>query len=179
MQQLSKFILERLWGWKIEGSYPDEIKKFITIAVPHTHWEDFPLGVLFRSVTGRDIKFLAKASLFKGPFGWFFKWQGGFPINRSKSQNKVDSIIEIFDNHEAFALALSPEGTRKKVTEWKTGFYYIAKGAGIPIIGVAFDFEHKTLRISKPFYPGEDPIKDIQEIKAFFKGVVGRVPEYS
>lgn len=179
MRGLSRFILQNLWGWKIEGSYPKDVKKFITIAAPHTHWLDFPLGVLFRSVSGRDIKFLAKASLFKGPFGWFFKWQGGFPIDRSKSSNKVDQIVEVFNKHEEFALALSPEGTRQKVNKWKTGFYFIAKGAQVPIIMVAFDFRNKTLKVSKPYYTTEDENQDLKNIQAFYHGIEGKVKAFT
>ncbi len=179
MKYISKFILITLWGWKIKGEFPEDVKKYIAIAAPHTHWLDFPLGVLFRSVVGKDIKFLAKSSLFKGPFGWFFKWTGGYPIDRSKSNNKVDTIIEVFNNNTELALAISPEGTRQKVDKWKTGFYYIAKGAGIPIIMVTLDFGSKTLKISPPLYPGEDKDKDFDKMYAFYKSSIGKVPEYT
>jgi len=179
MKYISKFILITLWGWKIEGAYPEDVKKYVTIAAPHTHWLDFPLGVLFRSTVGKDIKFLAKSSLFKGPFGWFFKWTGGYPIDRSKSSNKVDAIIDVFNKNEELVLAISPEGTRQKVEKWKTGFYYIAKGAGVPIIMVTLDFGSKTLRISPPLYPGEDIDTDFDKMYAFYKSSIGKIPEYT
>ena len=99
--------------------------------------------------------------------------------DRSKSNNKVDTIIEVFNNNTELALAISPEGTRQKVDKWKTGFYYIAKGAAIPIIMVTLDFGSKTLRISPPLYPGEDKDKDFDKMYAFYKSSIGKVPEYT
>lgn len=179
MGAISRFILHSLMGWKIEGNFPSEIKKYVIIVAPHTHWIDFFMGLLIRSATGLKANYIGKASLFKGPFGFFFRKTGGVPVNRSKSTNKVDSIVAIFNAREKFVLSLSPEGTRKKVDVWKTGFYHIAKGANVPIVRAVFDFEHKTAILAEPFYTTNDKEVDIREIRSIYKGVKGKIPEFS
>jgi 1-acyl-sn-glycerol-3-phosphate acyltransferase len=104
---------------------------------------------------------------------------GGQALNRQKNENKVDAIAKIFKNNEVFRLAIAPEGTRKKVTEWKTGFYYIALKANVPIIPVAFNWGQKEVRIFEPFYPTGNIEADFRILEQNFIGVVGRVPEYS
>jgi len=178
MKQIATFILKRLMGWKISGNVP-ELKKYILIVVPHTSWHDFYLGVLVRRALGLQINYVGKKELFRPTFGWFFKWTGGAPLDRTSGQHKVSAIAGLFHENEEFRLALAPEGTRKKVTEWKTGFYYIAKEAGVPIVMVAFDFGKKEVKIAVPFYPTEDKDADFKFMYAFYKGVVGKVPEFS
>jgi 1-acyl-sn-glycerol-3-phosphate acyltransferase len=104
---------------------------------------------------------------------------GGAPIDRSKNMDTVSATAKIFNQNKKFRLALSPEGTRKKVAEWKTGFYFIAKAAKVPIVMVAFDFGEKQIKISKPQYPTENKVEDFATYKAFFKGVVGKIPANS
>lgn len=179
MKGFSRFILCTLMGWEIKGSFPSELKKYVIIVAPHTHWADFFMGLLIRSATGLKANFIGKASLFKPPFGFIVKALGGAPVDRSKSSNKVDSIVTIFKSKEEFKLSLSPEGTRKKVETWKSGFYYIAKGANVPIVRVVFDFEHKTVGILEPFYSTEDKEADFKELRSAYKNVKGKIPEYS
>jgi 1-acyl-sn-glycerol-3-phosphate acyltransferase len=123
------------------------------------------------------INFIGKNSLFNGPFGFFFKGLGGTPVDRSQSNNLVDAIIEIFNSKEEFRLGLSPEGTRKKVDTWKTGFYYIAKGANVPIVMATLDFENKKIKISEPYYTTDDKEKDFNFFYTFYKNVKGKNPE--
>ncbi len=175
---ISAFIL-RLMGWKFEGDFPRELKKFMLIAIPHTSNWDFPMGLLIRSALKIDIKFVGKDSLFKPPFGGIFKALGGYPVDRSRRSNFVDAVVDIYNEKEEFRVCIAPEGTRKKVTELKTGFYYIAKGANIPIVMIAFDWGSMTFRISEPFYPTDDKQADFAHIKQFFKGTVGKNPELS
>ncbi len=175
---LCRFLL-KLFGWKIVGPYPENEKKFIIAVVPHTSSWDFPLGIIVRGALKKDIKFLGKSSLFKPPFGWFFRALGGYPVDRSKSSNLVDAVVDIFNSKERFVVAIAPEGTRKKVERLKTGFYYIALGAKIPILPVAFDFEHKTVWIKDLFYPEGDKEKDFEHIHQVFAGVKGKKPEKS
>ena len=174
---ISKFIYSKVLGWKLVGQFPAELKKFITIGAPHTSWKDFPIAILARNSFGVKINFIGKKSLFKPPFGFLFKWLGGTPVDRSKSSNSVESIIDIFNSKEEFRLALSPEGTRKKVEQWKTGFYYIAKGAGIPIIMFTLDFGKKQVAISDPYYPTDDMAKDFKVFHDFYKDVKGANPD--
>ncbi len=175
---ISKWIL-RLWGWKIEGQYPYELNKFVIIVIPHTSGWDFPLGLLVRSALKADIKYIGKASLFRPPFGWLFRALGGYPVDRSKRHNYVDAVVDIFNREEKFALTIAPEGTRQKVNKLKTGFYYIALGAKVPIVMVKFDWGNKIVGIREPFYPTGNFDADMEAIKAYFKGAKGKVPEWS
>lgn len=178
MHTLSKFIFFKLLGWKMQGSFPD-LKKMIIIVVPHTSWHDFYIGVLIRGIAQIQINFIGKKEIFKWPFGAYFRWMGGTPIDRTPRQDKVKAIAEVFEKRDIFRLSLAPEGTRKKVTEWKTGFYFISKEAEVPIVMVAFDYGTKTVKISSPFYPTADQEADFTFMHSFFKGVVGKVPRYS
>lgn len=182
MRWLAKFIYFKLLGWKVVGNVDmskDTVKKAVLIAVPHTSWHDFYIGVLLRQVTGVKSNFIGKKELFVGPLGWYMKAIGGAPIDRSSNQNKVEAIAKLFNERDEFRLALAPEGTRKKVNEWRTGFYYIAKAAKVPIIMFTLDFENKQNKISEPFYPTDNIEEDIVFMKNFFHGVKGKIPEYS
>lgn len=173
---ISQFIL-RLWGWTIEGRYPHEVKKMVVIVFPHTSNWDFPVGVLVRSALKADIKYVGKASLFRFPFGGLFRWLGGYPVDRSKNTNFVDAVVDIFNREDRFAITLTPEGTRGKVDKLKTGFYYIALGAKVPIVCVKFDWGRKIVGFSAPFYPTGDYDADIIDILKYYKGVKGYHPE--
>ncbi|MDX1752688.1 MAG: 1-acyl-sn-glycerol-3-phosphate acyltransferase [Salinimicrobium sediminis] len=179
MNWLARFIYFKIMGWKFYGSWPAGIKKAVVIVVPHTSWHDFYLGLLVRRILGVDIKFVAKKELFKPPFGWYFRWMGGTPLDRTAGQNKVDSIAALFGKKEEFRLAIAPEGTRKKVKDWKTGFYYIAKTADVPIVMIAFDFGKKRVKISKRMYPTGDKERDFDKIRAFYKEVTGKIAHYT
>jgi len=179
MKAFSKFIFSTLLGWKLVGNFPSHLKKYVVIAAPHTSWHDFYIAILARNTSGEKINFIGKDSLFKGPFGFIFKALGGAPVDRSKNNNLVDAIVDIFESREEFRLGLSPEGTRKKVEKWKTGFYYIAKGAKVPVVMATLDFENKHVKISEPYEPTDDKEKDFAHFHAFFKGVKGKKPELS
>lgn len=166
----------RILGWKVVGEIPPSLHKYVVIAAPHTSWWDFPLGVVARAATGRRIYFLGKRSLFKPPFGWVMRWLGGYPVNRSKSGQIVDQVVEMFDNHRDFAIALAPEGTRQKVSAFRTGFYYIAKGAGVPVICAALDFGRRRVVFSAPFFLSPDADADLQKLWNHFAGVRGKRP---
>ena len=179
MEKISKFILYNILGWRVENGFPDAPKKYIIIAAPHTSWIDFPIAILARMSQGKMVHFIGKGSLFKWPFGYFFKALGGTPVDRDKSTNMVEGVINIFNSKEEFRLGLSPEGTRKKVDKWKTGFYYIAKGANVPIVMATLDFENKKIKISEPYYVTEDIHKDFKVFDNFYKDVKGKNPELS
>lgn len=176
--RISAWIL-KLLGFKILGKYPYDLKKVVLVAAPHTSYWDFPFGLLIRSAEKIDVKYVGKASLFKPPLGWVMKPLGGVPVDRSKSNNFVDSVIDIFKKRNEFAVLFAAEGTRKKVEKFKTGFYYIAKGAGVPIVPIVFDFGKKEFRWLDPFYPTDNAEEDLKQIESMFKGVVGFTPENS
>jgi len=179
MKRISKFILYKVFRWKMVNNFPKDLKKYIVIAAPHTSWVDFPVAILSRMASGIMINFIGKNSLFNGPFGFFFRSLGGTPVDRSKSNNLVDAIIQIFNSKEEFRLGLSPEGTRKKVDKWKTGFYYIAKGAKVPIVMATLDFKNKEVKISEPYYTTDNLEKDFEVFHSFYKNVKGKNPELS
>jgi len=163
----------------MDTNFPINYKKYVVIAAPHTSWVDFPIAILSRMSSGIMINYIGKDSLFKGPFGFFFRALGGTPVDRSKNNKLVDAIIDIFNSREEFKLALSPEGTRKKVSEWKTGFYFIAKGANVPIVMAGLDFENKRIRISDPYFTTDNMEKDFEVFRGFFRNIKGKNPELS
>lgn len=177
MKGFSRFILFTILGWKVENDFPKEIKKYIVIAAPHTSWVDFPIAILTRMSMGTMIHFIGKGSLFKPPFGFIFRKLGGTPVDRSQSNNLVDAVVQIFKTKDEFRLGLSPEGTRQKVEKWKTGFYYIAKGANVPIVMATLDFGNKKIKISEPYYTTSNKNKDFEVFYSFFSGVKGKNPE--
>ncbi len=176
MKFLVRFIFFKVLGWKMQGYFDPSIKKCVVIVAPHTSWYDFFIGILVRKIIGLKINFVAKKELFKPPLGWYFRWVGGTSLDRTPNQKKVDVIAGLFKEKEIFRLALSPEGTRKKTTRWKTGFYYTAKKAQVPIIMVAFDYGSKTIKISPPFYNSENFEEDFKKIREFYVGIEGKIP---
>lgn len=181
-RRIYNFILTHFLGWEIKGNSTFsklKIKKAILIAAPHTHWMDLFLGILIRGSVGFKSSFIAKKELFFFPLSIFLKLIGGIPVNRSKKNNTVNQIVNIFNQRKEFMLSLAPEGTRQKVSKFKTGFYYIAKEAGIPIIMITMDYSNKQSLISDPFYPTKNFKDDLNFIESFFDGVEGKVKEYS
>jgi len=179
MKKIYRFIFFRLMGWRINGSMDPELKKYVIIVVPHTSWFDFFIGVLTRGAIGQQMHFVAKKELFRFPLGAYFRWMGGAPLDRQKNENKVDAIAAIFKEREVFRLAIAPEGTRKRVDHWKTGFYYIALKADVPVVCVAFDYGRKEVKIAQPYYLTGDKEMDFEILETNYKGVEGYVREYS
>jgi len=171
--------LLRLLGWRIELQYDRLPPKYVMIVLPHTSNWDFPIGILARTALGIDVKYLGKASLFRKPYGWFFRWLGGYPIDRSRRHGYVQTAVKLFREREAFALCIAPEGTRRKVERLRTGFYYIALGAEVPILMAQLDWQHKQIVISPPFYPSGEETADFEQINAFYEGVLGKIPACS
>ncbi|MDX1685866.1 MAG: 1-acyl-sn-glycerol-3-phosphate acyltransferase [Saprospiraceae bacterium] len=179
MQFISRLLL-RLWGWRIEGAQRiRRLPKTLIAVVPHTSNWDFLLGLLVRSAAGLDTYYLGKKSLFRPPFGFLFRWLGGYPVDRSKHKNQVDAIVSLFNSRQRFSVAIAPEGTRKKVDQLRSGFYFIALKAGIPIILTTFDGENRLVTFSEPFYPTGEFEEDMRTIEKHFSGIKGIVPENS
>ncbi|MFM7857838.1 MAG: lysophospholipid acyltransferase family protein [Flammeovirgaceae bacterium] len=164
-------------GWKIEGQFPN-LKKYIVAVAPHTSNWDFVVGVMARSLLHLEkAKFLGKDSLFTPPFGWFFRWLGGYPVDRSKKNDTTEQVAAYFHSHHEFVLAVAPEGTRKKVEKLRTGFYYIAKKATVPIVPCGFDFTRKKIIIGQPLYPTESIEHDFSILLNFYRSIKGKNPE--
>lgn len=165
-----------LTGWHIEGAIPNE-PKFVIIVAPHTSNWDFPVGLWVLFALSFRGSFLAKHTLFKFPLNSFMRWLGGIPVERSVHKLRVRGTIDSFNKSEKMILIIAPEGTRKFVPEWKSGFYYIANGAHVPIVPVAFDYAAKEVRIGAPFMPTGDRDADIPLLKDYFRGIKGKNPE--
>jgi 1-acyl-sn-glycerol-3-phosphate acyltransferase len=172
----------RLWwkfnGWKLKGNFPYHLKKMVLIVAPHTSWKDVIVGFAAREqLKIRKAKFLGKKELFDGPFGWLFRGLGGVPVDRFSSHGAVEQVVELFNKNDEFIVAMSPEGTRKKVDKLRTGFYHIAKQANVPIEMVAFDFSKKEVISAEPYYPTNDEDADFKHIIDFFAPIKGAKPE--
>ncbi len=171
-----QWLFFKAMGWKITGSFPPGIEKCVVIVIPHTSWHDFYIGLLARGIIGLEINWVGKKELFRFPLSIYFRWMGGEPLDRTRNLNKVDSIASIFNNNKTFRLAIAPEGTRKKVQQLRTGFYYIALKAKVPIIPVAFNYKEKEVNIGHPFHPTGNIEQDLNNISKHFLGIEGKIP---
>jgi len=171
-------LIFKLIGWSVEGSFSLDLKKYIIAIAPHTSNWDFVIGLMARSITKiQRAHFLGKSQLFKPPYGWFFRWLGGYPVDRGSSHDMVHQVVDIFNKHDEFILAIAPEGTRKKVSKLKTGFYYIALQAHVPIVPCGFDYQRKKIVVGKPFYPSTNADADMEFLRKFYTQIRGRNPE--
>lgn len=168
----------KVFQFTLKGTFPKDPKYVIAVA-PHTSNWDFIVAIGIRTYLKEPIHFVGKKELFTPLTSWFFKSLGGMPLNRKKNEKVVDAITRMYAEEEVFRMAIAPEGTRKKVTEWKTGFYYIAQNADVPILPIAFDWENRVMTFHPLFTPTGDVKGDIASLQKLFKGVVGRVPAYS
>jgi len=163
----------KLTGWKMVGTPPSE-KKFVLVAVPHTSNWDFPITLAMAFLFGFRLRWMGKHTLFKGPMGPIMRWLGGVPVVRSQKNNLVDQVVSSLKDMDECAFAIPPEGTRSKADRWKTGFYYIAQGAEVPI-GLAFlDYTKKVGGFGPTFYLTGDIDKDIADMQEFYKGIHGK-----
>jgi 1-acyl-sn-glycerol-3-phosphate acyltransferase len=168
---LCKFIL-RLAGWRM-GDDGGAVPKSVICVAPHTSNRDFFIGKLFYNAAGRESKFLMKKEWFFFPFNFIFGSMGGIPVNRGKSSSTTEHLAKEFSRHDTFHLAITPEGTRKRISEWKRGFYYIALKAKVPIQVAYIDYAKKEVGIKANFYPTGNAEKDIATIRAMYEGVKG------
>lgn len=162
----------RFAGWRIEGPFPTETR-YVAIVAPHTSNWDFPLGVALVFATELRVSWLGKHTLFEGPFKGFFYWLGGIPVDRRASHGLVGECVKAFESAPALLLALAPEGTRKGQSQWRSGFYQIAVGAGVPILPVAFDFRHHVIHLLPLFHPSGNLEGDLPLIQALYGQVHG------
>jgi 1-acyl-sn-glycerol-3-phosphate acyltransferase len=166
----------RLMGWRIEGQFPD-LPKFVIVVAPHTSNWDFVAGLVCDLALDLDAAFLAKHSIFVGPFGTWLKSLGGIPVVRRASHNVVTSVAAEFARRQQLVLAIAPEGTRSKVDEWKSGYWHIARAAEVPIVPVGLDFARRAAVIG-PLRRSTDSLADDETVlKAFFAGITPRNPD--
>lgn len=173
-QWLGKKSLD-LAGWQLNGSFPNESKLMVIVA-PHTSNWDFMVGLAAKWALNLKVSFLGKDALFKGPLGWWMRKLGGIAIDRSAPHGVVGQMVDEFASREKLMLVIAPEGTRKKVKEWKKGFMFIAKDANIPVLPVEFDFKRKRIIFHPTCHIGEDVEGQLKDIKALFNAENARRP---
>ncbi len=175
MFRLIARLIYKLWGWKVIDHRPQLIGPCIYVVAPHTSNWDFLVGVCARSIAGlKNTRYLAKKQLFAWPIGWFFRGLGGVPVDRSKNTNLTDQVVTYFKTIPDFSIGITPEGTRKKVKTWKTGFWRIAQGANVPLILTSFDYGRKEVMFREPYFVSGDMDKDIAWMTDYFKQFKGR-----
>jgi 1-acyl-sn-glycerol-3-phosphate acyltransferase len=164
-------------GWKFSGEPFPDLPKFVLIVAPHTSNWDFLVGLQAMYALGIQGTFLAKDSLFKGPLGILMRWLGGVPVDRSKAKgDAVTQTVEVIREAECIIPVVAPEGTRK-ASRWKTGFYWIAHKAGVPILPVAFDYSVREVRVFPLFHPTGDVERDLPRIRALYGPQMAKFPE--
>ena len=170
-------VIYRVLGWKCMGRTPT-FKKYVIIAAPHTsNWDGFFL-IGAASMLKLNFSFFGKDSLFKGPLGWFLRSRGGIPLDRSRNQSFVSQAVSWFDRHETFAIGVAPEGTRDLTTGWRTGFYFIALQARVPIVLGYIDYANKEGGIlPEVLIPTGDIDKDFETLQRLYGPLAARYPE--
>ena len=173
---LGRLVLSAM-RWDVTGEIPN-VPKLVLIAAPHTSNWDFIVGMAAKLALGLDVRFLGKDTLFVGPLGWIMRSLGGRPVDRSASHDVVKDMVAEFARADRMILGIAPEGTRKRVERWRTGFYHIAHGAGVPIVPVALNFGVREIQILRPFTCTGDLDRDIAHLQSRFAGVRGYSREF-
>lgn len=165
-----------IMGWRFEGEAPN-LSQFVIIGAPHTSNWDFVVGMAAGLALNLYFYWFGKHTIFRWPFRRILRGLGGIPVDRSKSGGLVEHAVASFRDRPSFVLALAPEGTRKKVARWRTGFHHIARAAGVPIVMAYFDFERKVVGLGPAFYPTADLESDLAEIHTFYERFKGKRPD--
>ena len=164
----------RLKGWNYVGELPAGTPRCVMIAAPHTSNWDLPYTLMVAFALRINIYWMGKESIFRAPFGGVMRWMGGIPVDRERAGDVVAASIEAIRNAASVVLVVAPQGSRSKVPYWKTGFYRIARGAGVPIMMGYLDYAKKEGGIAGMFEPSGDMDRDMQEIQRFYATVTGR-----
>ena len=168
---ITRWLFVDVYGWQIVGPVPHHVSKAIWAVVPHsTNW-DFLIGIGIRPTIHIWIEYLAKSQLFAWYSGWFFRLTGGRPVYRNKTNNLVDAVIDVFNNTDKLHLCITPEGTRGDVAKLKTGFYYIALKANVPLILTGFDWTNRRVLLSEPLYVTGNYEQDMIPFYEFFSQI--------
>lgn len=165
-----------LFGWRVRGELPNSSRLLLIIA-PHTSNWDMAVGVLVMYALGLRASFMAKHSLFFWPVSVIMRWLGGVPVKRGTAQGLVGQMVDAFARRDSFCLAILPEGTRRRVTQWKLGFYHIAVGARVPLVPVKFDYGRKVVEFAPVFQPSGNLDEDLPRIQGQYQGVRGKIPQ--
>ena len=171
-QKLANIVLS-LIGWRTHVLNP-RLNRYVLIGAPHTSNWDFGLMLLLMGAEQLPIRFLGKDTLFRGPLGPLMRSLGGISVNRRERTRLVDQIAAKFEEYDELIIGLAPEGTRSKTSHWKTGFYYIALKANVPIAMAYLDYGNKVIGVGPSFIPSGDLQADFEIIRGFYSGIVGR-----
>jgi 1-acyl-sn-glycerol-3-phosphate acyltransferase len=163
-------------GWRVEVAAPVPARCII-VGAHHTTWWDLILTLLLMGATGLRFSWVGKESLFRGALGWLLRALGGMPVRRSARANFVGQLVEAFEQGGPLRVALLPEGTRGHVDHWKTGFYYVALGAGVPVVLGYADYRRRRVGLGPVLMPTGDIAADFERYRAFYAGVTARHPE--
>ena len=177
-RKIAEFFAFKLFRFSLEGEFPKD-PKFIIAVVPHTSNWDFIVAIGIRTYLKEPIHFVGKKELFTPLTSRFFKNLGGMPLNRNRNEQVVDAIARMCQEESVFRMAIAPEGTRKKVSKWKTGFYYIARKAQVDILPVALDWNRRVMTFHPLFTPTGDIKKDFIYLRSLFKDASGKIKEYT
>lgn len=176
MKAIASFIL-KLFGWKMTGSLPAEVKKCIVIMAPHTSMWDFVFGFLGFMSLGYRSRYLIKREMFSFPLGILLKALGAIPVNRQSAAKLVIQVGELIKKHDDLILTITPEGTRNLVKNWKKGYYFIAQHSEIPVYFGFLDYKKKLGGIGPGLIPSGDYDKDLKIIEDFYMDIHARHPE--
>ncbi len=165
--------LLRLCGWRLEGELPD-CARLVLIGAPHSSWWDGIWGLLIKVGIGAQVHFMIKRELFRGPLGVLLRALGGVAIDRSAARGVVEQMADRFREQSSLWLAITPEGTRKPVERWKTGFWHIARRAGVPVFPVAFHYPGKRIVLGPLFETSDDMQADIARLRTFYAPYQGK-----
>ncbi|MFZ5645332.1 MAG: 1-acyl-sn-glycerol-3-phosphate acyltransferase [Bacillota bacterium] len=177
MMKLISRVLLFILGWRTTGGLPAGIKKCVMVAAPHTSNHDFYIARAACYAMNVKVKYLIKKSWMFFPMGLFFKATGALAVDRNKSSNMVNSIVELFNKSKELHILISPEGTRKTARKWKTGFYYLALGANVPIALSYLDYKKKIACIGPLIYPTGDFVRDMQPVLEFYRDITPKNPQ--
>lgn len=166
----------KLTGWRFEGEIEDE-PRFVLIGGPHTSNWDFVLAMAVVFGLGLRCRWIGKHTIFRWPLASLLRWAGGIPVNRTRPGRLVPDVVDMFDAHDAFVVGLSPEGTRSRVSTWKTGFHRIAHGAGVPVMPAYIDASRRIVGFAPMVRLTDDRDADIRRLQAFFATITPVKPE--
>jgi len=171
-QRFARWLLH-LAGWQLEGAKP-AMDRYVLIAAPHTSNWDFPLMLAFAAAFDIKVTWMAKHSLFFPPMGWFMRAMGGMPIIRHSNNNVVDAMVETFITMQKLVLVVPTEGTRERTEYWKSGFYHIARQAGVPIVPSFLDFGRKRGGFGPALVVSGNTVNDMQYFRDFYADMQGK-----
>lgn len=166
-----------LFGWKISGEVPSDLKRIVMVAAPHTSNWDYPIAILSFWYIGIRMSYFIKDTYTRSVFGFIFRATGAIGVDRSRRGNLTGFAMELLAENEEMVILVPAEGTRSRVEKWKTGFYHIAVQSEVPIVLGYVNYDKKISGIGPVYHPTGDFETDMAHIENFYRDKVGRFPE--